>query len=143
MALTFESVTLGSQLPVFTRHVDHDVINRFAVASFDYNPIHIDPAWKAKADLPGGTSNIAHGQMTMAFMASAITDWACASGGWLTRLDAKYIKPVMPGDDISAGGTVTEKHYHGPSRNYVVVEICAQNQNKEMVAAGKAEVTLP
>lgn len=143
MSLTFEGVTLGTELPVVKRHVDHDVINRFAVASFDYNPIHIDPEWKAKANLPGGTSNIAHGQMTMAFMASAITDWAFGVGGWLTKLDAKYLKPVLPGDDISAGGVVSEKHYHGPSRNYVVLDLFARNQDGELVAAGKAEVKLP
>jgi acyl dehydratase len=143
MQLTFDSVDPGTELPPVRRHIDQDVINRFAVASFDYNPIHVDPAWKARADLPGGKSTIAHGQMTMSFMASAITDWACASGGWLIRLDAKYLKPVLPGDVVTAGGTVTEKHFHGAGRNYLVVDIFARNQMQELVAAGKAEVTLP
>jgi len=143
MQISFESVNLGTELPPVQRHIDQEVINRFAVASFDYNPIHVDPAWKARADLPGGKSTIAHGQMTMSFMASAITDWACASGGWLTRLDAKYLKPVLPGDVVTAGGTVTEKHFHGAGKNYLVVDIFARNQKQELVAAGEAEVTLP
>ena len=143
MQVKFESISLGTELPMVNRHVDQNVIDRFAVASFDYNPIHVDPAWKAKADLPGGKSTIAHGQMTMSFMASAITDWACPSGGWLTKLDAKYLKPVLPGDIVTAGGTVSEKHFHGPGKNYLVVDIFARNQNQELVSAGKAEVVLP
>ncbi len=143
MTLSFASVALGTELPKLARHIDQDIINRFAVASFDYNPIHIDPEWKAKADLPGGKSTIAHGQMTMSFMASAITDWACPVGGWLTKLEAKYLKPLLPGDVVTTGGTVTEKHFHGPGKNYLVVDIFAQNQRKELVAAGKAEVSLP
>ena len=143
MPVNFESVDLGTEVPAVTRAIDQDVINRFAVASFDYNPIHIDPAWKAKAGLPGGTSTIAHGQMTLSFMASAITDWASQAGGWLTKLDAKYLQPLLPGDVVTAGGTVTEKHFHGPGKNYVVVDIYARNQNQELAAAGKAEVTLP
>lgn len=143
MTLSFDSVVLGTEVPQFERHIDQDVINLCAVASFDYNPIHVDPAWKAKADLPGGTSTIAHGQTTLSFIASAITDWACPAGGWLTKLEAKYLKPVLPGDAVSAGGTVTEKHFHGPGKNYLVLDVFARNQRNELVAAGTAEVSLP
>lgn len=140
--ISFEAMALGTELPIVKRQVNQEVINRFAVASFDYNPIHIDPEWKARADLPGGKSNIAHGQMTMAFMASAITDWAFEGGGWLSKLDAKYLKPVLPGDEISAGGVVTEKHFHGHAKDFVVLDMFAKNQHGDLVAAGKAEVTL-
>jgi len=144
MGLNFEKVELGTRLPDVVRHITQDVIDRFAVASFDYNPIHIDPEWKRKMDhLPGGKANIAHGQMTMSFMASVLTDWAYPVGGKITKIDAKYIKPVLPGDVITCGGTVTEKHFHGPKKNFVVVEIFAQNQNGEKVAVGEAEVILP
>lgn len=144
MDLTFESVELNDQLPGVVREINKDAINRFAVASFDYNPIHIDPEWKKKmSHLPGGESTIAHGQMTMSFMASAVTDWAYPAGGNIKKIDAKYIKPVVLGDVITSGGEVTEKHFHGSGKNFVVVEIFAQNQNKEKVAVGKAEVILP
>lgn len=143
MKLSFDTVELGTKVPRIERHVDQDVIDRFAVASFDYNPIHIDPEWKRKADLPGGESTIAHGQMTMSFMASALTDWAYPVGGKITRLDAKFIKSVLPGDIITAGGEVSEKHFMRSGENYVVVEIFAENQNKEKVAVGTADVILP
>jgi 3-hydroxybutyryl-CoA dehydratase len=144
MALNFENVELGTRLPDVVRQVNQDVIDRFAVASFDYNPIHLDLAWKRKMDhLPGGKSTIAHGQMTMSFLASVLTSWATPFGGMVTKIDAKYIKPVLPGDVITCGGTVTEKHFHGAKKNFVVVEIYAQNQNGEKVAVGEGEVILP
>jgi len=143
MTLSFETIELGTRLPEVIRHIDQDVIDRYAVASFDYNPIHIDPEWKRQADLPGGESTIAHGQMTMSFMATVLTDSFYPVGGKIMKIDAKYIKPVLPGDVITSGGTVTEKHFHGAGRDYVVIEIFAENQNKEKVAVGKAEVILP
>jgi acyl dehydratase len=143
MTLSFETIELGTRLPEVIRHIDQDVIDRYAVASFDYNPIHIDPEWKRQTDLPGGESTIAHGQMTMSFMATVLTDSFYPVGGKITKIDAKYIKPVLPGDVITSGGTVTEKHFHGAGRDYVVIEIFAENQNKEKVAVGKAEVILP
>lgn len=143
MALDFSSIELGTQLPDVVRNVNQDVIDRFAVGSFDYNPIHLDPEWKRKMNLPGGKSTIGHGQMTMSFMASVLTDWACPAGGMVSKIDAKYIKPVLPGDVITSGGIVTEKHFHGLGKNFVVVEIFAQNQNGEKVAVGEAEVILP
>jgi acyl dehydratase len=143
MEIKFEKVELGTRLPDVVRNISQEIIERFAVASFDYNPIHIDPEWKRKMDLPGGKSTIAHGQMTMSFMASVLTDWATPAGGRVSKIYAKYIKPVLPGDVITSGGVVTEKHFHGPGKNYVVVEIYAQNQNGEKVAVGEAEVILP
>ena len=143
MGLTFEKLELGTRLPDVVRRINQDVIDRFAVGSFDYNPIHLDPEWKRKVDLPGGKSTIAHGQMTMSFMATVLTDWAYPVGGKITKIDAKYIKPVLPGDVITCGGIVTEKHYHGPGKDFVVVEIFAQNQNGDKVAVGEAEIILP
>ncbi len=143
MGLNFEKLELGTRLPDVVRHINQDVIDRFAVGSFDYNPIHLNPEWKKKVDLPGGKSTIAHGQMTMSFMATVLTDWAYPVGGKIMKIDAKYIKPVLPGDVITCGGIVTEKHFHGPGKDFVVVEIFAQNQNGEKVAVGKSEIILP
>jgi len=143
MKLTFDTLETGTKIADVVRHIDQDVIDRYAVASFDYNPIHIDPEWKEQANLPGGESTIAHGQMTMSFIASALCDFAYPIGGKITRLDAKYIRPVLPGDIITAGGTVSEKHFIGSGKDYVVVDISAENQNDEKVAVGTADVVLP
>jgi len=143
MSVNFDTVELGATIPEEKRNITQDAIDHYAVASFDYNPIHIDPEWKRQVDLPGGKSTIAHGQMTLSFIATALCNWAYPGGGWVSKMEAKYIKPVLPGDVITAGGTVTEKHFHGKGKNFVVLEIFAQNQRNEKVAVGEAEVIWP
>ena len=44
---------------------------------------------------------------------------------------------------VNAGGKVKEKHFHGPGRDFVVIDIFARNQDGHEVAAGTAEVLLP
>jgi len=143
MDINFDKADLGARLPDVVRHITQEMIDEFAVASFDYNPIHIDPVWKKKVDLPGGKSTIAHGQMTMAFMATVMSNWVGSTGGYVRKVEAKYIKPVLPGDDITSKGVVTEKHFHGPGKNFIVVELSAENQKGEKVAVGEGEVVLP
>ena len=46
------------------------------------------------------------------------SDWAYPAGGMILKIEAKFIKPVLPGDEITTGGTVKEKHFHGPGKDY-------------------------
>lgn len=144
--VTFAQVNLGDTLPSFSRHFTQDDIDRYAVASLDYNPVHINPKWCAAAkkifpDYFTG-STVAHGMHTMSLMAKVVTDWAYP-GGHIRLIEAKFIRPVRPGDTITYGGVVTEKHFIGEGNNFVVVELHASNQDGVLVAAGKAEVVLP
>jgi len=141
--LTFKTVNLGDEIPTVTRHVDQEMIWRNAAGSLDYNPVHTHPEWCQTAKVFGLESTVAHGMMTMAFMATALTDWAYSAGGTLKKMETKFIKPVVPGDVIATGGTVTEKHVIAPGKNYVVLDIWAENQDGAKVAAGEGEVNLP
>lgn len=144
MSVTFKDVECETRIPEVTRQCTQDVIDRYAVASLDYHPIHINPEWKKRhANLPGGESTIAHGQMTLGFIATAIANWCYDGGGQIRKIQAKYFRPVKSGDTLTAGGKVKEKHFHGPGRDFVVLDIYARNQHGEEVAAGTAEVRLP
>lgn len=144
MTVDFESVECETVIPEVSRRCSQEVIDRYAVASLDYHPIHINPEWKRRhPNLPGGGSTIVHGQMTLGFIATAIADWAYPSGGQIRRIQAKYFRPVKVNDTVTAGGKVKEKHFHGAGRDYVVLDIYARNQHGEEVAAGTAEVLLP
>lgn len=144
MAVTFKEVECETPVPEVTRHCSQDVIDRYAVASLDYHPIHINPEWKKRhANLPGGESTIVHGQMTLGFIATAIANWCYDSGGRIRKIQAKYFRPVKVDDTVTAGAKVKEKHYHGPGRDFLVLDIYARNQHGEEVAAGTAEVVLP
>lgn len=142
-AITFESVELNSRLPEIVREIDQKVITRNAVASLDYNPIHINPAWAKKVNLLGQGTTIAHGMCTLAFMVSTVTDWCYADGGFIARLENKFVEPVRPGDTITCSGEVIELHPRDDGKSFVVIELLAKNDNDVTVAWSKANVRLP
>lgn len=141
--VTFDGAQLDSQLPERVRTVDQRVITANAAASLDYNPIHVDPAWARKVDLLGEGTTIAHGMCTFSFMTSVVTDWCASSGGFVSGLESKFIRPVRPGDTITCRGVISEKHPRQAGKSFVVVELSAENQRSETVAVATARVVLP
>jgi acyl dehydratase len=72
MAATYEP---GSELPELKVHPDRFITVRYAGASGDFNPIHIDEEFAKSVGLPG---RILHGLWSMAQVARAQTE---AAGG--------------------------------------------------------------
>lgn len=141
--LTFHSVYLGYELPEASRTVDQESFNVNAAASLDYNPVHVNPEWCQRSQVFGTGSTVAHGMMTMSFMATMLSDWAYPVGGWIKEMETKFVKPVTPGSTVTCSGVVTELHPIGEGENFVVVDMKAVNQDGATVAVGKAWVTLP
>jgi acyl dehydratase len=87
-------------------HVTPDpyVTVRYAGASGDFNPIHIDEKFATSVGLPG---RILHGLWTMAQVARAHTE---AAGGpdALKRLSVQFRGMGMIGEEIVVRGTVDE-----------------------------------
>jgi len=141
--VSFDSVELDAPLPELVRNVDQRVITRNAAASLDFNPIHVSPAWAAKVDLLGEGTTIAHGMCTFSFMTSVVTNWCAPSGGFVSGLESRFLRPVRPGDTITCRGVVSEKHPRQPGESFVVVELSAENQHGQTVAVATARVRLP
>jgi acyl dehydratase len=85
--------------------VDADQTYRYAEASGDRNPIHIDEEFaKNMAGLPG---IILHGMCTMAFASKAVLDGACGGDpARLKRIKVRFSKPVFPGQVLTTRGWV-------------------------------------
>ncbi|WP_067666803.1 MaoC/PaaZ C-terminal domain-containing protein [Nocardia miyunensis] len=91
---------LRAQAPVakVVQHVDDDQTFRYAPASGDPVPLHLDDAVAKDAGLPG---IIAHGLCTMAFSSWAVlTELADSDTSRLKRLAVRFSKPVLPGQDL-------------------------------------------
>ncbi|MCY4388843.1 MAG: MaoC/PaaZ C-terminal domain-containing protein [Desulfurellaceae bacterium] len=79
--------------------IDADQAFRYANASGDRNPIHIDEDIAKLAGLPG---IIVHGLCTLAFASKAIIDSVCEKDPRrLRRLSAGFARPVLPGQTIT------------------------------------------
>ena len=134
---------LNYELLVLERNITQESISWFACGSLDFNPIHIDPVWAKKVKLFGFGSTIAHGQMTIAHMTQAITNWCYAGGGKLKSIDIKLIWPIFPGDTITYRGKVIAKHPRKKETSFVDLELDVTNQKNKKVAIGKAQIYLP
>jgi NAD(P)-dependent dehydrogenase (short-subunit alcohol dehydrogenase family)/acyl dehydratase/putative sterol carrier protein len=94
-----------------TQSVAMDQADRYAVASGDDNPIHIDPDTAQRAGLPGV---ILHGLCTMAFAQRDLIDrLAGGDPGRLKRLAVRWASPVFPGETLTlqAWGTAGEVRF--------------------------------
>lgn len=104
-------------------------VRRYADASGDHNPIHIDEAF-ARTTPFGGT--IAHGMLLLASIAELLA--AEHGDAWLTRgrLRVRFRAPARTTDTITA--TAPSQ----PSPGIYVVE--CRNQDGDLLISGTAEV---
>ena len=77
--------------------VDRDHPVRYAAASGDHNPIHLDAAYARNAGFPGP---IVHGMCTVALSAQAL-EAANPHFGTVARLAVEFTRPVFPGDQLT------------------------------------------
>lgn len=133
---SFDAVEPGLQFEMLSEVVTTRQLVRYAGASDDYNPIHYDLSYATEAGL-GGV--IAHGMLTMGFMARAVGEQAGESG-LVKRIAARFTSPVRPGDAVLVTGTVTAKRrtdLHGELECALVASVGAKR-----VAEGDATLLL-
>ena len=92
---------------------------RYAGASGDYNPIHLDPEFAKQVGLP---SNILHGLYSMAQVARACTQAAGGDPRSLRRLSVQFRGLGLPEQEIVVTGAENEQG--------VVALEAAQGDNK-------------
>ena len=85
-----------------SRTISADLPARYAAASGDGNPIHLDDAFAKKVGLPGV---ILHGLCSMAILGQAVVEQACGGDvGRLARLKVRFAGMVFPGDTLRVKG---------------------------------------
>jgi acyl dehydratase len=127
------SFSAGEALPELRVTPDRYVTYRYAGASGDYNPIHIDEEFAKQVGLPG---RILHGLWTMAQVARAQTE---AAGGpeRLRRLSVQFRGMGQLEQEVTVTGTVREV-----SDGIAVVETGAEQGGKRIIRNAEAEVVL-
>ena len=106
--------------------------HRYAGASGDFNPIHIDVDFAKSVGLP---QNILHGLYSMAQVARACTNAAGGDPRSLKRLSVQFRGMGFPEQEIAVTGEVTEE---GDGRLVVAAE-AAQGDNR-IIRKGEAEL---
>jgi acyl dehydratase len=123
----------GAKIPELRVTPDKYLTVRYAGASGDFNPIHIDGEFARAVGLPG---QILHGLWTMAQVARAQSE---AAGGpeHLKRLSVQFRGMGMPEQEIVISGTVREA---GGGR--AVIDTVAEQAGNQIIRNAEAEVEL-
>jgi acyl dehydratase len=124
-------LTVGAQIPEVRVTPDKYLTARYAGASGDFNPIHIDEDFARAVGLPG---RILHGLWTMAQVARAQTE---AAGGpeHLRRLAVQFRGMGVPEQEVIVKGTVRESQ-----DGRVVIDTVAVQGEKEIIRNAEAEL---
>ena len=129
----------GAPLPPLQKQVTQEQVIRYAQASKDFNPLHLDPAFAAQG--PFGQI-VAHGMLAFAFVSEMLT--LVFGQAWLEtgRLTVRFRAPVAPGDTITAAGQVTKVTQEADGHEVACSVVCRNREGDEVVS-GRAWVRLP
>ncbi len=122
----------GAQIPEVRVTPDKYLTVRYAGASGDFNPIHIDEEFAKAVGLPG---RILHGLWTMAQVARAHTE---AAGGpeKLKRLSVQFRGMGVPEQEVVVTGTV--KQVNGT----VLTDTVAEQSGNQIIRNAEAELQI-
>lgn len=106
-------------------------VDRYARASGDLNPIHLDDAAAAAAGLPG---RIAHGMLAMGLMTSAASRWV-GGADRIVRVGCRFSGMVLVGDTVTFHATVEEA---GSGVRRIAIE-AVQQDGRSVLTRGVVE----
>ena len=123
----------GEQLPELRVTPDKYLTVRYAGASGDFNPIHIDEEFAKAVGLPG---KILHGLWTMAQVARAQTE---AGGGpeALRRLSVQFRGMGVPEQELVVRSTVREI-----ADGVATIDAVAEQSGKKIIRNAQAQVRI-
>jgi acyl dehydratase len=121
----------GDELRTLKTTPDKYLTVRYAGASGDFNPIHVDEDFAKQVGLPG---RILHGLWTMAQVARAQTE---AGGGphALKRLSVQFRGMGVPEQEVVVRSTVTDVR-----DGVAVVETVAEQGGNQIIRNAEAEL---
>lgn len=118
-----------------TKQLSQPMIDAYADASGDHNPIHIDVEFARATEL-GGT--IAHGMLVLATISEMMT--GAFGRAWVEsgKLDVRFRSPARPGDTITASARSS-----GEKDGRLKYAVECVNQAGDTLISGTAEVDAP
>jgi len=127
-------LNVGDAIPELRVTPDKYLPHRYAGASGDFNPIHIDPEFAKAVGLP---STILHGLYMMGLVARAATDVADGDPRKLKRLSVQFRGMGAPETEIAVTGTV--KSVEGDT---VIIDTVAAQGDNQTIRNAEAVVQL-
>ncbi|MBV6696380.1 MaoC family dehydratase [Kitasatospora aureofaciens] len=139
MAISYDEVEVGTELPAQSFPVTRDTLVRYAGASGDFNPIH----WNEKFALEVGLPDvIAHGMFTMAEAIRVVTDWV-GDPAAVVEYGVRFTRPVpVPNDGVGAVIEVSGKVAKLLDDRKVQIDLLATTGGQKVLGLSRAVVRL-
>ncbi|MEV7772015.1 MaoC family dehydratase [Kitasatospora sp. NPDC086791] len=139
MAISYDEVEVGTELPAQSFPVTRAALVRYAGASGDFNPIH----WNEKFALEVGLPDvIAHGMFTMAEAIRVVTDWV-GDPAAVVEYGVRFTRPVpVPNDGVGAVIEVSAKVAKKLDDGKVQVDLLATTGGQKVLGMSRAIVRL-
>lgn len=128
---TIDTLKVGDSAQI-TNTITEAVINDFARATGDFNPIHLDQAYAEKTFFKG---RVAHGALSVGYISSVLGNLLPGPGSIYLSQEVKFLAPVRIGDTITAKVEVIDLI---PDRNRVKFKTTCTNQEGKVIADGIA-----
>lgn len=129
--LYFENIRIGDELPAMAKTpIDRVQLARYAGATGDFNPVHVDEVAARAAGMP---SVVAPNTIGMGFLSQLVGDWA--RGAQVKRLSCRFSRMLWPGDTLVCKGRVADRHGQ-EGRYFLELDVWAENQKGELAIRG-------
>lgn len=132
----FDELAVGDSAELSCVLTQRD-IGLFAVVSGDVNPAHLDPEFAERSRFHGV---IGHGMWGGALISAVLGTRLPGPGTIYLGQELRFVRPVRPGDAITARVTVRELR---AEKGIAVLDCACVNQFGETVISGSAEVLAP
>ena len=138
MAVYWQDIEEGMEIPAFSRTTTLMNWNRWASVNDEFVPMHMDDD-DARAN--GQDAAFGEGPLRYSYLHSAVRDWI-GDDGAIVSINAQYRGINYKGDTLTCSGRVTGMREDN-GRHLVDLEIGITNQRGETVTPGQATVALP
>jgi acyl dehydratase len=103
MTVDRDTVTVGTELPVFVRTTGFHNWNRYAAVNDEFVPIHMDDDAGRAQGFPGA---LGMGNLMWSYLHNLVRDWM-GDDGRIVKLGCSFRSPNLRGMTVEARGTVT------------------------------------
>lgn len=129
--MPYADLAVGQMAELAHTVTDAD-IRGYADITGDRNPAHTDDEWAGRSRFTG---RIAHGMLTAGFISAVLGMKLPGPGAIYLTQSLRFLKPVRPGDRITARAEVLELF---PAQRRVRIATRCTNQTGEVVLDGEA-----
>lgn len=137
MAITWDSINEGDELPVLKKTPGVTQLVKYAAGSGDFNPLHHDYNF-AQSKMLG--SIIVHGRFKYAALGELVSNWL-GHAGRIKKISCQYRGMDFPDREITCGGRVTKK-WQENGEKLVNLTLWTQNDEGKKTTPGSASVVI-